>query len=654
MLSVQELSIPQFTTGAWFKLDLDETQEKQTDPIQIADAVVTFEKYARSWLISSDRQNDTTQHQLSTFRSIIKRWVIPRFGAMPVDKITSVHVKQFGIDISKHQSDGTKLAPKTVANMIHTFLFVLKSAGRQISRADIADKRIAKRVWGDTNGCHCAVPVGTISAILNAVNPLYRNYTALRLYAGLDTMEAQELLWSDVDIASGTITIRCQATTLVPRTIELCDEALEVLKAHAQVNTTNGSRLVFTSQYGKPIDNANFIHRVWMPVAKQLGLTTLTPRDFHYTAAAIWRSKGKHPLWVCEALGRMPSLPNIKRYTDLKFLPEIQSIPKEMPAMPLVENSAKQQEVCADDEDWMIMFNQFKAVHAIDKDVKISRSCKLGLWIAEQTRMSRDGTLDIGRRQLLTNGGFPCATSKELKAAELEKHRLEKQAAKLQQDQQIEAHKLERLKLAQQLKQQALSELAEKAKLADQAAKNALKARTRASRRQRINQTRAQKLFSIATKDITKIKENRGNCGRLNRLFDLLVRSGRTISLVKLARQPAGKFVRETNNWFIGNITPLWEPTSKKADTHPLLVDEAQNMNLMEFYQEPQSRVNERRAQHQGPAPVTARVAITISELEAGAMVALIGRGKTNFLLRGDTSANYQLEIGNSLTSKFN
>jgi integrase len=60
---------------------------------------------------------------------------------------------------------------------------------------------------------------------------------------------------------------------------------------------------VFTNTLGGPMDNKNFINRVWNPLLIQLGLARRRPYQMRHTAATLWLAAGEAPEWIARQLG---------------------------------------------------------------------------------------------------------------------------------------------------------------------------------------------------------------------------------------------------------------------------------------------------------------------------------------------------------------
>jgi integrase len=144
------------------------------------------------------------------------------------------------------------------------------------------------------------------------------------LALGLRQGEALGLRWQDVDLNTGTLTVRYQlqrikgVPTLVEpktkgsgRTIALPAPVAEALNEHRvrqlEARLAAGSRwqergLVFTSTIGTPLDGVKVTRRFQDRLARG-GLSRMRFHDLRHSAASLLLAQGVHPRVVMELLG---------------------------------------------------------------------------------------------------------------------------------------------------------------------------------------------------------------------------------------------------------------------------------------------------------------------------------------------------------------
>ena len=78
---------------------------------------------------------------------------------------------------------------------------------------------------------------------------------------------------------------------------------------------------VFHARLGKPLDNTNFVHRVWRPLLDRLGIVYHRPSEMRHTCATLWLAAGENPEWVARQLGHVNTAMLFKTYS--RFIPNL-------------------------------------------------------------------------------------------------------------------------------------------------------------------------------------------------------------------------------------------------------------------------------------------------------------------------------------------
>ena len=81
------------------------------------------------------------------------------------------------------------------------------------------------------------------------------------------------------------------------------------------------SKYVFCNREGNPIDNKNFVDRVWNPLLRHLGLALRRPYQMRHTAATLWLGAGENPEWVARQLGHATTEMLFKVYS--RYVPNL-------------------------------------------------------------------------------------------------------------------------------------------------------------------------------------------------------------------------------------------------------------------------------------------------------------------------------------------
>jgi integrase len=133
----------------------------------------------------------------------------------------------------------------------------------------------------------------------------------LVFFTGMRTGEVHGLKWRWVDFERRLILVRESIvlgeeddlkTEGSMRDIQMNQMVYDALAALRRA-ATEDSVYVFGNRAGKPIDNKNFITRIWNPLLRHLGLALRRPYQMRHTAATLWLAAGESPEWIARQLG---------------------------------------------------------------------------------------------------------------------------------------------------------------------------------------------------------------------------------------------------------------------------------------------------------------------------------------------------------------
>ncbi|GAB4212678.1 MAG: hypothetical protein OHK0012_07360 [Synechococcales cyanobacterium] len=162
-------------------------------------------------------------------------------------------------------------------------------------------------------------------------DPRFYGYVLFLFHTGVRTSEAIGVRWSDIDLSDRVVTInstlgrnrgssakrsRRQTKNGKGRRIPLSD------KLWCYLNSIDRKgELVFTSPTGKPIDDSNFLDRVWHPCLFSLKVTYRPQYNTRHTFASHALEKGMSPQTVAYLLGdNLETV--VKRYAGIIAMPK--------------------------------------------------------------------------------------------------------------------------------------------------------------------------------------------------------------------------------------------------------------------------------------------------------------------------------------------
>lgn len=253
--------------------------------------------------------------------SYLANHVLPRWGAVRLDRITRHDVEQWVADLggpghTKRARGGT-LAPATVLRIYQVF--------RKIIFHAYEDDRIAKLP------CPRRLPIARtkrkpvrfldereVAHLASCIDARYEATIYVAGYGGFRIGELLALRLDDVDWSRGTIRVDEGLTDVAGvlefedpkthrsfRTVPMADLALDKLRCHveATIGWADPGALLFTSPQGTVMRPTNWRRREFGAAVRAARLAPLTPHDLRHTAASLFISAGANPWMLAEVLG---------------------------------------------------------------------------------------------------------------------------------------------------------------------------------------------------------------------------------------------------------------------------------------------------------------------------------------------------------------
>lgn len=268
-----------------------------------------FKDFANQWYAESEiswrRSYRITQ------RGALDKYLIPEFGTRLVSEITKADVLAFRAELAKkagRRTEGATLSPRRINAVMKPLRQILNEGADRhnylSSFRNIKPMRVKRtEVMPFT--------MLEVQSLLDTVRPDYRNYLAVRFFTGLRTGEANGLKWKYVDFERRVICVRESIvlgeedelkTEGSQRDIQMSAVVFDALQSQYAA-TAKRSEYVFCNLEGKPLDNKNFINRVWNPLLRHLGLPHRKAYQMRHTAATLWLAAGEAPEWIARQLG---------------------------------------------------------------------------------------------------------------------------------------------------------------------------------------------------------------------------------------------------------------------------------------------------------------------------------------------------------------
>jgi integrase len=282
---------------------------------------ITLGAYLDRWLEDVVKPN-LRPNTYASYAERIRTHIAPGLGHIPLSKLQAPHIQRF----LTHKAQEGKLKPVSVG-MLHR---ILRSALSQAVKWDLVLRNVATLVQPPRveKVRRQVLDLDQAKAFLNAVrgDRLEALYT-VGIAIGLRRGEATGLLWEDVDLVEGVVTVQRELQRdpvdhklkLMPyaksrsslRPITLPAPTLEVLREHrrrqleerlAMGEEWQEHGLVFTTGRGTPLDGRSVL-RYFQNALKRAGLPHQRFHDMRHVCASLLLAMRVPDHVVMEILG---------------------------------------------------------------------------------------------------------------------------------------------------------------------------------------------------------------------------------------------------------------------------------------------------------------------------------------------------------------
>jgi integrase len=267
-----------------------------------------FHVFANQWFTESEVS--WRRSYVITQRGALDKYLLPWFGNMVISQITKADVLAFRASLAKTPARKSEnmLSNRRVNAVMKPLRQILNEAGDRYefnsAFRNIKPLRVKR---SDVQ----PFTLEEVQRILDTVRIDFKNYFILRFFTGMRTGEVHGLKWKYIDFERRLILVRESIvlgeedelkTDGSQRDIYMSQMVFDALQTQFKA-TAQLSEHVFCNQAGNPLDNKNFVNRVWAPLLRHLELTHRKAYQMRHTAATIWLASGEAPEWIARQLG---------------------------------------------------------------------------------------------------------------------------------------------------------------------------------------------------------------------------------------------------------------------------------------------------------------------------------------------------------------
>ena len=277
--------------------------------VQAVDAQTpTFREFANQWF--AEIEITWRRSYRITQRGALDKYILPTFGATHLGVITKADVLAFRAELAKLKGRGKNvtMTARRINAIMKPLRQILNEAAERFNyNSQFRSIKPLRMKRSEV----MPFTMAEVQQLISTVRADFRPYLKTRIFTAMRTGEANGLKWKYVDFERRMIYVRESIvlgeedelkTDGSMRDIQMSQIVYDALKEQFGV-TARISEYVFCNRVGNPIDNKNFINRVWVPLLRHLNLEHRKAYQMRHTAATLWLASGEAPEWIARQLG---------------------------------------------------------------------------------------------------------------------------------------------------------------------------------------------------------------------------------------------------------------------------------------------------------------------------------------------------------------
>ena len=265
-----------------------------------------FDSFSKVWL--EEKKPEWRCSQITNVENILKIYLLPHFGNMPLNTISKAKIMAFRGNLVKEGNNGRLLSASRINHIMTPLRMVITEASERFD---------FENPWKNIKPL--SVPKSSVSPftleevmlIIDNVRVDYKPYFTVRFFTGMRTGEIDGLPWKNIDFGRRQIIIdqavvagvigdtKTSGSNRIIHMNQLVYDAL----IEQQSLTKHRSEFVFSTKAGTPLSHRNVTRRVWYPLLRYLELDIRNPYQSRHTAATLWLAAGESPEWIAAQMG---------------------------------------------------------------------------------------------------------------------------------------------------------------------------------------------------------------------------------------------------------------------------------------------------------------------------------------------------------------
>lgn len=281
-----------------------------------------FAEFAEQWF--RDKSVEWRRSYQSSVRQILNTHLLPSLGEVRMADLDRTRVLDFRTTLATRRA-GT-ISPSTINRIMGMLSMILDESALRLALTNPCGS--IKRLKVQRSDIQ-PFTMDEVSLLVSRIRPDYSDYLLVRFFTGMRSGEVNGLKWEFVDFDRREIRVRetfvrgkteYTKTDGSQREIQMSQPVFDAL-CRMRDRTGARSSYVFCTSSGLPIDNHNFVNRVWKPLLRHLGLKQRRPYQMRHTCATLWLAAGENPEWIARQLGHTTTEMLFRVYS--RFVPNL-------------------------------------------------------------------------------------------------------------------------------------------------------------------------------------------------------------------------------------------------------------------------------------------------------------------------------------------